>query len=115
MTVSVHSAMTEIFEVWLRDTEADTWKIVRPLLKGSLTQLTPDGARREQGAGVTEPVVSHIIRMGAEARANVLGGRRLRDIATKQEYVVRVPRWQAKPRPGNLKVPVAAVPEATQD
>jgi hypothetical protein len=102
--------MTHTFQVWLGDDEADTWTLVNDGLKGSLRQLTPEGARREMGAGVTEPTVSHVIRMGNEAQTDVLGGRRLRDIADGEEYLVQGSRWREKPRPGNLRVTVANVP-----
>lgn len=120
--MSIHSEMTLTFEVWKRIGESDTWLQIHPELRGSLRPLTPDGARRQTaGGGVIEPEITHVVRMGEEAteldpdgEAFVVGGRRLRNQADGKEYTVHLPRWQEKPRPGNLKVTVASVDAGTQ-
>ncbi len=118
--MSVQARMTRTFEVWEREAPdatagTATWFCLHPGLVGGLTELTPEGARRQTpGGAVDEPDVTHVVRMGTEANGVVIGGLRLRDTETGDEYLVRVARWRDAIQPGNLKVTVAAVPAATQ-
>lgn len=118
-----HARMTDSLEVWSENEETAAWSLVALRLPAAITELSPEGSRREnRGAGVNEPDVTHTIRMGPEANETsgdgfplVCTGRRLRNGANGDEYVVKAARWRANPPPGTLIVTAAGgVKAATQ-